>query len=63
LDAQNREYDEAVTTLRPGAPGGSDRWCESIRGFVVFEVPDGTAGLKLRVQGGSNAAGAVFAPS
>jgi hypothetical protein len=28
---------------------------------VVFEVPDGTTGLALRVQGSLTAAGAVFA--
>jgi hypothetical protein len=62
LDAQNRQYDEELTDagLKPGAPEGELAAGQSIRGYVAFEVPNGTRGLKLRVQGSLTAAGAVF---
>ncbi len=61
LDSLNHQYVEAlVTGLSPGPPDGEIAGGQSIRGFVGFEVPDGTTGLKLRVQGGLTAAGAVF---
>jgi hypothetical protein len=62
LDAQNRQYDEDITGagLNPGAPDGQIAGGQSIRGFVVFQIPNGTTGLKLRVQGSLTAAGAVF---
>jgi len=62
LDAQNRQYDEDFTaaSLTPGPPEGEIAAGQSIRGFTAFEVPDGVSGLKLRVQGGLTAAGAVF---
>ena len=62
LDSQNRQYDEDLTSggLIPGAPDGELAAGQSIRGFVVFETPDGTTGLRFRVQGSITAAGAVF---
>ena|SRR5438128_2726911 len=61
LDSVNRQYNESITSgVTPGAPDGEIAGGQSIRGFVVFEVPDGTTGLKLSVQGGLTAAGAVF---
>lgn len=63
LDDQNRQYDEQLAGLSPGAPDGEIAAGQSIRGNVLFQVPDGTAGLKLRVQGEFTAAGAVFALS
>ena len=62
LDAQNHQYDEDITGagLNPGAPDGQIAGGQSIRGFVVFQIPNGTTGLKLRVQGSLTAAGAVF---
>jgi len=63
LDAQNRQYDEDITGagLNPGPPDGQIAGGQSIRGFVVFQIPNGTTGLKLRVQGSLTAAGAMFA--
>jgi hypothetical protein len=62
LDSQNHQYDETlVAGLNPSAPDGQIAGGQSIRGFVAFQVPDGTTGLKLRVQGSITAAGAVFA--
>jgi len=61
LDAQNLEYREKLTTVDPGPPDGQFAAGQSMRGFVVFAVPNGTTGLKLRVQGSFTAAGAVFA--
>jgi hypothetical protein len=63
LDSQNRQYGETLAGFSPSAPEGQIASGQSIRGFVVFEVPDGTTGLKLRVQGSLTAAGAVFALS
>ena len=62
LDAQNRQYDEDITNagVSPGPPDGQIAGRQSIRGFVVFEVPDGTTGLRFRAQGSVTAAGAVF---
>jgi len=62
LDGENRQYDEDLfdAGLEPGAPGGEIAAGQSVRGFVAFEVPDGTSGLKLRVQGSLTASGAVF---
>ena len=62
IDGQNRQYNEDFMDagLTPGAPGGEIAAGQSVRGYVAFEVPDGTSGLKLRVQGNLTAAGAVF---
>lgn len=62
IDGQNRQYNENFMDagLTPGAPGGEFAAGQSVRGYVAFEVPDGTSGLKLRAQGNLTAAGAVF---
>jgi hypothetical protein len=62
LDSANRQYDENpfIPGLGASAPEGQIEPGHSLRGFVAFEVPDGTTGLKLRVQGRLTAAGAVY---
>ena len=61
LDSLNHQYDEAlVTGVEPSAPDGQIAAGQAIRGFVVFEVPKATTGLKLRCQGNLTSAGAVF---
>lgn len=62
LDSLNHQYDEDLVgaDLKPGAPDGQIAGGQSIRGFVVFDVPNGTAGLKFRAQGSITAAGAVW---
>ncbi|MDQ6949092.1 MAG: DUF4352 domain-containing protein [Actinomycetota bacterium] len=62
LDAQNHQYDEdlSAASLTPGPPEGEVAAGQSVRGFTAFEVPDGVSWLRLRVQGGITAAGAVF---
>lgn len=62
LDAQNHQFDEDITNagMTPGAPDGQIAGGQSIRGFVLFEVPNGTTGLKFRAQGSVTAAGAVW---
>ncbi|MDQ6725199.1 MAG: DUF4352 domain-containing protein [Actinomycetota bacterium] len=62
LDAQNFQYTEDLMDagLTPGAPDGELAAGQSVRGYVGFEVPDTASGLKLRIQGGLTAAGAVF---
>lgn len=61
LDAENRQYDHTIVFgLDPGPPGGEFAPGHAVRGFVPFEVPEGTTGLQLRVQGSLTAAGALF---
>lgn len=61
LDGENRKYDaEFMSSLTPGPPEGEIPPGEALRGFVVFEVPDGSTGLRFRVQGSLTAAGAFF---
>lgn len=61
-DSANRQYDEDITGagVTPGPPEGQIAAGQSVRGFVVFEIPDGTTGLKFRAQGNFTAAGAVW---
>jgi hypothetical protein len=61
LDNGNRQYDEQIaSSVKPGPPEGQVAAGEAVRGFVVFEVPDGSKGLRLRVQGNLTASGAFF---
>ncbi len=60
VDGANRQYDMVITTITPGPPDGEIPAGEAIRGFAVFEVPDGSTGLRLRVQGSITASGAFF---
>lgn len=60
VDGANRQYDVSFSTLTPGPPDGEIPAGEAVRGFAVFDVPDGTTGLRLRVQGSFTAAGAFF---
>ena len=61
LDVQNHQYDETIIPgLNPSAPDGQIAAGQAIRGYVGFEVPTGTTGLKLRSQGSMTSAGAVF---
>ena len=63
LDSKNHQYDEELTAagLKPGAPDGQIAGGQAIRGFVVFQVPNGTTGpLRFRAQGSITAAGAVW---
>ncbi len=60
VDTANRQYDIAITTGTPRAPDGQVPAGQAVRGIAVFEVPDGTTGLRLRVQGGLTASGAFF---
>jgi len=49
-----------VAGLSPTAPEGEIGPGQSIRGFVDSAVPDGSSGLRMRVQGGLTAYGAVW---
>ena len=62
LDSKNRQYDVGFGCigLEPGAPEGEMPPKLPIRGFVCFQVPDGSTKLKLRVQGSITAAGSLF---
>jgi hypothetical protein len=62
IDGKNRQYDMALGCigLQPPAPQGQMPPKQPIRGFVCFQVPDGSTKLKLRVQGSITAEGALF---
>ena len=64
LDSANHQYDETIVPgLSPTAPEGEIPAGGSVRGFVAFQAPDGTTGLRFRVQGSLTAAGAIFSLS
>jgi hypothetical protein len=46
--------------INPKAPEGQLPSKQPLRGFGCFQVPDGSKGLKLRVQGSFTSAGSVF---
>jgi hypothetical protein len=60
VDGANRQFDEGLTSIKPGPPEGEIPAGEAVRGMVVFEVPDGSTGLRMRVQGNLTASGAFF---
>lgn len=49
-----------MSSVTPRAPDGEIPAGEAVRGFAVFEVPDGTTGLRFRAQGGITSSGAFF---
>jgi hypothetical protein len=61
VDSANRQYDLKITTVEPKAPEGQIPAGGAIRGLAVFEVPEDTTGMRLRVQGNFTASGAFFA--
>lgn len=60
VDSANRQYDLEFSTVEPKAPDGQIPAGGAIRGLAVFQVPDGTTGMRLRVQGNITASGAFF---
>jgi hypothetical protein len=61
VDSVNHQFDQTIVPgVDPRAPNGQFAPQQAIRGFVVFEVPTGATGLKLRCQGTITSAGAVF---
>jgi hypothetical protein len=60
LDGQNHAYDIQIAAVSPKAPDGSVPAGGSLRGLAVFEVPDGTTGLRLQARASSTASGAIF---
>jgi hypothetical protein len=63
LDGSNRQFDPTFGEVAPPAPDGEVPPGQAIRGLALFEMPDGTTGLRVRVQGSLTAAGAYFAVS
>jgi hypothetical protein len=51
IDAGNNEYDMSFGEVDPPAPDGDIAPGQSLRGFVVFEVPDGAAGFRFKARG------------
>lgn len=60
LDATGTEYGGTVADLEPGPPLGDIRAGGSLRGLALFEVPNGTVGLRLRAQAGGSAPAVVL---
>jgi len=60
LDAANRQYDSTFGEVAPPAPDGEIPPGQAVRGLTLFEVPQGTTGLKVRVQGSLTAGGVYF---
>jgi hypothetical protein len=60
LDGSNRQFDPTFGEIAPPAPDGEIPPGQAIRGQVLFEIPDATTGLRVRVQGSLTAAGAYF---
>ena len=63
IDGKNRQYDMKLggcIGLQPGAPEGQMPPKQPIRGFVCFQVPDGSVKLKIRIQGSFTAEGSLF---
>jgi hypothetical protein len=63
LDPADHEFDTTFGETTPQPPDGDVPPGQSLRGFVVFEIPDGTTGLRLRVQGSLTAPAVTFALS
>jgi hypothetical protein len=63
LDSTHHQYEESfqcVATIDPKVPDGQLPSKVPLRGFTCFEIPDGSVGLVLRVQGSLTADGALF---
>jgi hypothetical protein len=62
IDGNNRPFGMALgcVGLQPAARQGQMPPRQPIRGFVCFQVPDGSTKLKLRVQGSITAEGSLF---
>ncbi len=60
VDDSNRQYDPTFGEVTPPAPDGEIPSGQAIRGNSLFEVSDGTTGLRVRVQGSLTAAGVYF---
>lgn len=60
-DSGNHEYDISFGEIQPSAPDGDVPPGQSLRGFVIFDVPDGAGGLRFRAQGGLSAPEVQFA--
>lgn len=61
VDGANRQFSATVAAdISPAPPDGEIPTGEAIRGITVFEVPDGTTGLRLRAQGSLKEAGVFF---
>jgi hypothetical protein len=60
LDGRDRQFDEVLTDIAPGPPEGQVAVGAALRGLVVFEVPDGTSGLRFRAQGTVAGTGVLF---
>ena len=48
LAGRNRQFDLTFNDITPGPPEGEIPAGRAIRGLVVFEVPDGVTGFRLR---------------
>lgn len=60
-DAADRQFNSTFGEVTPPAPDGDIAPGGTIRGMVLFAVPDGTTGLRFRVQGTLGGPAVTFA--
>ncbi len=60
LDQTGREIDPVFSDVTPPPPDGEFTAGQSMRGRVLFEVPDGTTGVRLRARGSLDETGGLF---
>ena len=60
LAGRDREFNLTFNDITPGPPEGEIPVGQSMRGFVVFEVPDGAGDFRFRVQGSFTASDVQF---
>ena len=60
LDQDGKEIDPMFGDVTPTAPDGDLAPGQSLRGRVLFEVPDGATDLRLRARAGLDHAGGLF---
>jgi len=60
LAGRDRELNLTFNDITPGPPEGEIQAGQSMRGFVVFEVPDGAGNFRFRVQGSLTASDVQF---
>lgn len=60
IDQAGREIDAMFSDLTPPVPDGDVSPGQSLRGRVLFEVPDGATGLRFRAQGSLDESGGLF---
>lgn len=61
VDGADRQFDSTFSDITPPAPDGDFPPGQTLRGLALFEVPDGTSGLRFRAHAILGEAGVLFA--